>query len=466
VSRILVIDDEAALGENIERMLKAPGVVVQVFVDPTKGLTECLANPPDLVLLDVRMPGMSGEEVFVRLHEVHPGLPIVFLTAFGSVESAVLAMRNGAFDYLKKPFKREDLLLVVKRAISHSSLNNQVKELKGRLEALGEADAAQTRSPVMLELVEKCRRAAPTDATVMILGESGTGKEVTARFIHNHSRRKDGPFVPVECSAMPGTLIESELFGYERGAFTGAEKTKKGLIESADGGTLFLDEIGDLGVELQTRLFRIAEERVLRRLGGLTPVRVDCRILCATNQDLPAKIKAGTFREELYYRLSVVTVKLPPLRERPEDIPHLARFFLERFSRRYGKSLSGSPQFYGALLKQRFPGNVRQLKNLVERLTALHPGGVLGPEDVDDDAPPVEAVSSLSALPWKNAREQYLASFESSYAHAVLLRCGGNVSAAAREAGVDRKTFYALLKRERDQQSGESTPQTGLESGE
>jgi DNA-binding NtrC family response regulator len=466
VSRILVIDDEAALGENIERMLRAPGVVVQVFVDPIKGLAECLANPPDLVLLDVRMPGMSGEEVFARLHEVHPGLPIVFLTAFGSVESAVLAMRNGAFDYLKKPFKREDLLLVVKRALSNSSLNNQVKELKGRLESLGEADAAQTRSPAMLDLVEKCRRAAPTDATVMILGESGSGKEVTARFIHNHSRRKDGSFVPVECSAMPGSLIESELFGYERGAFTGAEKTKKGLIESADGGTLFLDEIGDLGVELQTRLFRFVEERVLRRLGALTPVRVDCRILCATNQDLPAKIKAGTFREELYYRLSVVTVKLPPLRERPEDIPHLARFFLERFSRRYGKSLSGSPQFYSALLKQRFPGNVRQLKNVVERLTALHPGGVLGPEDLEEDAPPIEAVSSLSALPWKDAREQYLASFERSYAHAVLLRCGGNVSAAAREAGVDRKTFYTLLKREREQQPGESIPQIERRSGE
>jgi DNA-binding NtrC family response regulator len=466
VSRILVIDDEPALGENIERMLRAPGVVVSVFVDPVKGLAECIANPPDLVLLDVRMPGMSGEEVFARLHEAHPAVPIVFLTAFGSVESAVLAMRNGAFDYLKKPFRREDLQLVVKRALSHARLEHQVEELKGRLEALGEVDAAQTRSPVMLELTEKCRRAAPTDATVMILGESGTGKEVTARFMHDQSRRKHGPFVPVECSAMPGSLIESELFGYERGAFTGAEKTKKGLIESADGGTLFLDEIGDLGVELQTRLFRFVEERVLRRLGGLTPVRVDCRILCATNQDLPAKIKAGTFREELYYRLSVVTVKLPPLRDRPEDIPHLARFFLERFSRRYGKSLSGSPQFYDALLKQRWPGNVRQLKNVVERMTALHPGGVLSPEDIEEDAPPVEAVSSLSALPWKDAREQYLASFERSYAHAVLLRCAGNVSAAAREAGVDRKTFYALLKRERDQLPGESTPQPDLKGGE
>ncbi len=466
MSRILVIDDEAALGENIERMLRLPGVAVQVFVDPAKGLTECLANPPDLVLLDMRMPGMSGEEVFARLHEVHPGLPIVFLTAFGSVEGAVLAMRNGAFDYLQKPFKREDLLLVVWRALSHAKLEREVETLKGRLEALGEADAAQTRSPAMLDQMEKCRRAAATDATVVILGESGSGKEVAARFIHSQSRRKDGPFVPVECSAMPGSLIESELFGYERGAFTGAERMKKGLIESADGGTLFLDEIGDLGVELQTRLFRFVEERVLRRLGGLTPIKVDCRILCATNQDLAAKIKAGTFREELFYRLSVVTVKLPALRERPEDLPHLARFFLERFSRRYGKSLSGSPQFYEALLKNRWPGNVRQLRNGMERLAALHPGGVLGPADLAEDLPPVEAVSGLSELPWKDAREQYLAGFELSYAQAVLARCGGNLSAAAREAGVDRKTFYSLLRREKEQQPGESIPQSELEGGE
>ena len=466
MSRILVIDDEAALGENIQRMLREPGTLVAVFTDPAKGLAECLANPPDLVLLDVRMPGMSGEEVFARLHEAYPGLPIVFLTAFGSVESAVLAMRNGAFDYLQKPFKREDLLLVVKRALSHVKLEREVETLKGRLEALGEADSPQTRSPTMLDQAEKGRRAAATDATVMILGESGTGKEVMARFMHNQSRRKDGPFVPVECSAMPGSLIESELFGYERGAFTGAERTKKGLIESADGGTLFLDEIGDLGVELQTRLFRFVEERVLRRLGGLTPVRVDCRILCATNQDLVAKIKAGSFREELYYRLSVVTVKLPPLRDRQEDIAHLARFFLERFSRRYGKSLSGSPRFYEALMSQRWPGNVRQLKNVMERLTALHPGGVLQPEDLGEDFQPADAVGGLSSLPWKDAREQYLASFESSYAQTVLARCGGNVSAAAREAGVDRKTFYALLKRDREQQVGESIPQDGSESGE
>jgi len=448
VNRIFVIDDEAAMGENIQRMLKFPETAVTAYADPVRGLADALAKPPDLVLLDMRMPGMSGEEVFARLHQAHPGVPIVFLTAFGSVEGAVLAMRNGAFDYLQKPFKREDLVLVVKRALSHAGLEQEVERLKGRLEALGETDHPQSRSAVMLELTDKARRAAATDATVMILGESGTGKEVMARYIQCQSPRKNKPFVPVECSALPGSLIESELFGYERGAFTGADRTKKGLIESADGGTLFLDEIGDLSVELQTRLFRFVEERQLRRLGGLEPVRVDCRILCATNQDLAAKIKAGAFREELYYRLGVVTLKLPPLRERPEDIPHLARLFLERFSRRYGKSLSASPRFYEALLSQPWPGNVRQVKNLMEKLTALHPGGVLEPEDIADDLQPAGAVNHLSSLPWKEARERYLASFEISYAQALLARCDGNVSAAAREAGVDRKTFYSLLKRQ------------------
>ena len=455
MNRIFVVDDEPAMGENIQRMLKFPETTVTAYADPIKGLADALAHPPDLVLLDMRMPGMSGEELFARLHQAHPNVPIVFLTAFGSVEGAVVAMRNGAFDYLQKPFKRDDLLLVVKRALAHAELEHEVDRLKGRLAALGESDQPQSRSAVMLELTEKARRAAATDATVMILGESGTGKEVMARFIQSQSPRRNRPFVPVECSALPGALIESELFGYERGAFTGADRTMKGLIESDDGGTLFLDEIGDLSVELQTRLFRFVEERQLRRLGGLEPVRVDCRILCATNQDLAAKIKAGTFREELYYRLGVVTVKLPPLRERPEDIPHLASFFLERFSGRYGKSLSGSPRFYEALLGQRWPGNVRQLKNVMERLTALHPGGVLEPQDIAEDMPANSAVSSLSSLPWKEAREQYLASFELSYAQALLARCDGNVSAAAREAGVDRKTFYALLRRDREPQAGE-----------
>jgi DNA-binding NtrC family response regulator len=455
VTRIFVIDDEPAMGENIQRMLRSLDVTVTVFQDPKKALVQAMGNPPDLVLLDIRMPEMSGEEVFAQLHEAYPSLPVVFLTAFGTVEGAVLAMRNGAFDYLQKPFQREDLLLAVRRALTHRKLQREVETLKGRLEALGETDGPQSHSAPMLEQIEMAGRAAVTDATVLILGESGTGKEVMARFIHSQSCWKDGPFVPVECSAMPGSLIESELFGYERGAFTGAVHTKKGLIESAQGGTLFLDEIGDLSVDLQTRLFRFVEQRELRRLGGLQPVKVECRILCATNQDLAAKIEAGTFREELYYRLSVVILKLPPLRERLEDVPQLANFFLERFSRRYGRNLTASPEFYEALLKQPWPGNIRQLKNLMESLAALHPDGMLVPGDVEDTAGFTETTDSLCHLPWKAARERYLADFAVSYARALLDRCGGNLSAAAREAGVDRKTFYALLKRGQDPQAAE-----------
>ncbi len=451
MSRIFVIDDEPAIGDSIRRMLQSSELSVTAYSDPEKGMRDALSDPPDVLLLDIRMPKLTGEDVFARVHEAHPWVSIVFLTAFTSVEGAVAAIRSGAVDYLQKPFKCDDLMLSVRRALTQAALAREVRNLKGRLEELGETDQPQSRSPIMQEMTERCRRAAATDATVMILGESGTGKEVMARFIHERSPRNGRPFVPVECSAMPGSLIESELFGYERGAFTGAERAKKGLIESADSGTLFLDEIGDLGVDLQTRLFRFVETRELRRLGGLEPVRVDCRIVCATNQDLGAKIKAGGFREELYYRLGVVTVKLPPLRERPEDIPHLARFFLARFSGKYGKNLSASPRFYEALLGQPWPGNVRQLKNVMEKLAALHPDGVLEPEDLSEDCPRRAAGDALTGLPWKEARE----TFGVSYAQSVLARCGGNISAAAREAAVDRKTFYALLKREKEFQAGE-----------
>ena len=319
--------------------------LLPVCTDPVKALADALANPPDLVLLDMRMPGMSGEEVFARLHEAHPDLPIVFLTAFGSVEGAVVAMRSGAFDYLQKPFKREDLQLVVEAGAVSRNAGARGGEPEGPAGGAGRNATRPEPQPRHAGSDGKCRRAAATDATVMILGESGTGKEVMARFIHNQSRRKDGPFVPVECSAMPGSLIESELFGYERGAFTGAERTKKGLIESADGGTLFLDEIGDLGVELQTRLFRFVEERDLRRLGGLTPVR--------SRLPDPLRHQSGLgwrrSRPAPFARSCTTGSAWSPsncrrLRERPEDIPHLARFFLERFSRRYGKSLSASPR--------------------------------------------------------------------------------------------------------------------------
>ncbi len=455
MNHVFVIDDEPAMGENIQRMLQSHDTVVKAFTNPKQGLEQALAHPPDLLLLDIKMPELSGEEVFARLHEAHPKVPVVFLTAFGSIEGAVLAMRNGAFDYLQKPFKREDLLLAVKRGLAQRKLEQEVTALRQRLEELGETDTIQSHSPAMQEQLEKARRAAATDATIMILGESGTGKEVLARFIHAHSQRSGGPFVPIECSAMAASLIESELFGYERGAFTGADRTKKGLIESSHEGTLFLDEIGDLSVELQTRLFRFVEERELRRLGGLQPVKVDCRILCATNQNLIAKIQAGEFRKELYYRLGVVIVTLPPLRERREDIPYLVNFFLERFSRRYGKNLSASPDFQESLLTKPWRGNIRELKNLIERLTALHADGVLRAGDLADEEPAAAIPENLSPLPWKDARERYLSDFELSYARAVLSRCGGNISAAAREAGVDRKTFYALLQKEHAPQAGE-----------
>jgi DNA-binding NtrC family response regulator len=455
MSRILVVDDEPALGENMVRLLHLPEVEVLSMTDPVAALESALASPPDVMFLDIRMPGLSGEEVFSRFHSAHPGVPVVFLTAFGSVEGAVLAMRNGAFDYLQKPFRREDLLLCTRRALEHRRATREVEDLRGRLEDLGHAETLETQNPLYRAELAKAAQAAASHATVLILGETGAGKEVVARWIHERSPRGQGPFVPIDCTSLPASLVESELFGHEKGAFTGASSTRTGLIESAAGGTLFLDEIGDLPVELQTRLFLFVEDRQVRKVGATESVSVDVRILCATNQDLGAKIKDGSFREELFYRLAVVTVRVPPLRERPEDLVALARFFLLRFCRRYGREVTASPAFYEALLKRPWRGNVRELRNTLERLVVLHAGDCLEPGDLGEDAAAGPSVEDLRGLPWKQARERYLEGFELAFAQSLLERCGGNVSAAAREAGVDRKTFYLMLHRAPGSRPGE-----------
>ena len=374
MKRIFVIDDEAAMGENIQRMLKFPETTVTAYTDPVKGLADALARPPELVLLDMRMPGMAGEEVFARLHQAQPELPIVFFTAFGSVEGAVLAMRSGAFDYLQKPFKRDDLLLVVKRALAHAELKQEVERLQGRLEALGETDHPQSRSAVMRELTGKAQRAAATDATVMILGESGTGKEVMARYIQSQSPRKNRAFVPVECSALPGSLIESELFGYERGAFTGADRTKKGLIESADGGTLFLDELASTSPAFQASLLRVLQSGEVRRVGSSQSRHVNVRVIGASNLPLSKLVSAGSFRADLYYRLSVLSIELPPLRERAGDVEILTAHFLRLFQPDVEAPPRLTREATEALAAHDFPGNVRELENALRRAIALSSG--------------------------------------------------------------------------------------------
>jgi two-component system, NtrC family, response regulator HydG len=455
VKHVIVIDDEPAMGENISRLLKTAGIDTGVFTDPEKGLAAVLTRSPDAVLLDVRMAVMSGEEVFARLHEGVPEVPVIFLTAYGSIEGAVLAMRSGAFDYLRKPFNREELLLAVERAVAHRRMGREVEELRGRLTALGEDDLLESRSPVMQAEARRARKVASTDATVLILGESGTGKEVMARWIHELSPRRPGPFVPIDCTALPPSLVESELFGHEKGAFTGAAGFKKGLIECSQGGTLFFDEVGDLPAEVQTRLFRFVEDRRVRRVGGIENIAVDCRILCATNQDLAEKIRAGTFREELFYRLAVVTIRLPALRERPEDIPALARLFLQRFGRSYDREITVPSAFFEQLLHRPWHGNIRELKNCIERFVALGGSSPAASELVPGKPPDGGARSDLHGLSWREARKQYLARFEQTYARSLLARNNGNVSAAARDAGVDRKTLYAMLRRLPDPQPEE-----------
>jgi DNA-binding NtrC family response regulator len=437
VNRIFVIDDEAAMGENIQRLLKLPETIVTAYTDPVRGLADALAKPPDLVLLDMRMSGMSGEEVFARLHEAHPGVRIVFLTAFGSVESAVLAMRQGAFDYLQKPFGREDLLLVVKRALSNAGLEREVERLKGRLDALGESDHPQSRIAAMLELIGKAQRAAATDATVMILGESGSGKEVMARYIHSQSRRRNGSYVPVECSALPGSLIESELFGYERGAFSGAQNRKKGKFEVADGGAVFLDEVSEISLKTQADLVRVLEESEIKRLGGTQSIRVDFRCIAATRKSLEELVGAGAYGPELYSRLSAFVIDLPPLRRRREDIPLLADHFLRRFATAMNKPLPRLSSLAAELLLgYDWPGNVRELENAIERAM------VIGRE------PEIQAADfPFQLAPTGPETGHTLEQVERVHIERVLRETKGNLSRAARILDIDRTTLYNKLRR-------------------
>lgn len=448
--KIFVVDDEPELCENIARLLKSPDTDVETFTHPEEALSRIALNPPDLVLLDIRMPSMSGEEFFQRCKKCQPFLPVVFLTAYGSVAGAVLAIKSGAFDYLEKPFNKEHLRLVVQRAIEHGKLLKEVQRLEERLEESGEVVTLKSQNPKMQAIIQKAMMVAHTDATVLITGESGVGKEVLARYIHDQSRYRAGPFVVLDCLALQPSLMESELFGYEKGAFTGADRRKIGLIESASQGTLFVDEIGDLPLTLQTKLFRFLETREIRRIGGVHPMEVDCRVVCATNRDLKKLVKEGRFREELFYRISIVTLHIPPLRERGEDIIPLAKFFLKVSAKKYRKSPVVADDFFQKLKEKRWNGNIRELKNFIERLVIFYHGGTLDlphhqePEQealTIEDFPP-----TLTQLSWHDAKGKLLKSFSSFYAKALLDQCMGNISEAAKKAGVDRKTFYKLLK--------------------
>ena len=368
-ARILVVDDESNIRTALAKILEKAGYAVETADSGDSALGLLQDTAFDLVVTDLKMVGASGMAVLHAVKRLHPDTEVILLTAFGTVENAVDAMKSGAYDYVTKPIDPERLTHLIAKAVEHKSLRQEVRQLREQASVKAAFEHIVGRSLPMRTVYEKVRQVAPTMATALITGESGTGKELVARAIHNCSPRKAGPFVVLNCGALPETLLESELFGHERGAFTGALATKPGRIEQADGGTLFLDEVSEMSAKTQVDFLRVLQERELRRVGAGRSITVDVRFIAATNKNLDDAVKAGTFREDLYYRLAVVPITLPPLRERPEDIPLLATVFLREFCAQYERSEKWlTPSALQALREYGWPGNVRELRNLVERL--------------------------------------------------------------------------------------------------
>lgn len=448
--RILVIDDEIDMLETSGRLLRRLGYECTTLHDSSR-VAEVLAGvQPEIILSDLVMPKLSGIEVLQAARKILPDSLVIIMTGFATVESAVKAIKEGAFDYLPKPFTFDQLEVTVKRAEEKLNLKAENQILRSQLEEKYHFDNIIGAGGGLQQVVETIRKISPSDANILVLGESGTGKELIARSIHANSRRKHGPFVAVNCASLPNNLLESELFGHEKGAFTGAHVSKAGLMELADKGTLFLDEIGEMSRELQAKLLRALELRSFRRVGGTKEVQVDMRILAATNLDLEEATVKGEFREDLYYRLNVITIHLPALRERAQDIPLLALHFLQDFAERAGKPIcSISPGAMDLLQRYAWPGNVRELKNIIERAVALCETKEIVPGDLPERLNKQRcnfspATPNLEA-PFHQAKSQWIEAFEIKYLQGLLEKHGGNISEAARECGVDRKTIHRLL---------------------
>jgi len=371
-ARILVVDDEKSMCDFLEIMLKKEGYNVTATTDPKEALAALEKDFFHMVLTDIRMPEVDGFEILRRAKELNPDTLVIMITAYGSPEGAVEAMKQGAYDYITKPFQVDEVKLTIRKALERYLLWEENVRLRQLVEQRYQFWNIVGKSPRMLKVFDLIEKVSQAKVNVLILGESGTGKELVAKAIHYNSPRKNGPFVPINCGAIPETLLESELFGYVRGAFTGAVTSKRGLLEIASGGTLFLDEIGDLPLSLQVKLLRVIQEREFKRVGGTEDIKVDLRIIAASNQDLAEKIRKKEFREDLYYRLNVIQINLPPLRERREDIPLLVHHFVDKYSREMEKEIKGvTPEAMELLVNYDYPGNVRELENIIERSVTL-----------------------------------------------------------------------------------------------
>lgn len=449
--KVLIVDDEEDMLENCQLILQRFGHQVVTCQDSRKALEIAVEFDPQVVLTDLRMPHVDGLNLLQQFKKARPHQIIILFTAFASVESAVQAVKEGAYDYLPKPFSVDQLNLVVQRALHQQKLIDENENLRTQLQNSFNHKEIIASSRAMDRVFRLVEKAAKSEANILITGESGTGKEMVARKIYTNSNRNDKPFVPIDCASIPENLMESELFGHEKGAFTGALGAKVGLFELAHEGTLFLDEIGELSLPLQAKLLRVLQEQQLRRIGGTKLIDVNVRIIAATNRDLLQMVEAKEFREDLYYRLNVVTVSLPPLRERPEDITLLSTHFCKLFSAQNNRpKLKISDETMEILLKYLWPGNVRELQNVIERAVILAEGDQIRPGDLPDNIGLGECPKELDfsyPLPFHEAKERWLRNFEKGYLASLLNRHQGNISKAAKDAGVDRKTIHRLLKK-------------------
>jgi DNA-binding NtrC family response regulator len=449
--RVLIVDDEPDVVANWSRVLERDGYHCLGVTDSQHALRLLETERPDVVLTDLQMPDADGLAILRRAVELDPDVAVVVITGHGTVQSAVEAMQTGAFDYLLKPLPSNDVLrLAVQRGLARRQLLDENRRLREGLSPQVGLDKVIGKSPAIEAVFELVRKAARAEASILVQGESGTGKELIARAIHANSARAAGVFVPVDCAALPENLLESELFGHERGAFTGADRVKPGMFEVADGGTLFLDEVGELPLGLQAKLLRALQEREIRRVGGTKQIPVDVRLVAATNRDLAESVRKREFREDLFYRLNVIPIVLPPLRDRPGDVPLLAYHFLGRYGRNRERPLEGiEPEALAALEAYPWPGNIRELQNAIERACVLADGPALRLRDLGEHVRArgrvAPAAASGAILPFREARDAWLRSFTSEYLTDLIRQHGGNVSQAARTAGVDRKTLHRLL---------------------
>ena len=436
--KILVVDDEAIVRESLGDWLKDVGYQVLTAENGPKALEVIEKEKPGIMIADLVMPGMDGIELMKRAKAQQPKIEVIIITAYASIPTAITAMKEGAYDYIEKPFCPERAELLVEKLVEHQELVEENLSLRQKLEDHYRFENIIAKSSKMQRLIELIKVVGKSNATVLITGESGTGKELVARAIHSQSHRRNKPFVAVSCAALPESLLESELFGHEKGSFTGAYAQKKGKFEFANGGTIFLDEVGEMSANIQVHLLRVLEEKEFTRVGGNEPIRVDLRVISATNKDLRKAIEKQEFREDLYYRLNVVNIELPPLRERKEDIPLLAEHFLNKFAMENKKEISGfSPEAMELVLGYDWPGNVRELENAIERAVILAKSSIITIADL-----PQENLSlAYSTTPRKN-----LKAVEKGHIWNILRETGENYSEAARILGISRMTLYNKAK--------------------